>query len=487
MNASIKNSRVLQAIEALKVGDRRSAIALLGAEIRDGAGSGERWRSISRLAFDIGAIDIGLEASLRFSRTSPVTLERLLHYWGDLANYGRTDMASSAVEKLSSAYREHPAVAHFMGTIAGERGDFVEAEKCYRRALASSPYLPQTWFALAMIKTFEPGDKDLIAMERLEVGMSKAEPTLYARFLYALAKARHDLGDTDRAFALYSQGAQLRQKEAPYNGGAVEKFADDLIRSFTPENMARLQPSSMTERRSIFVNGLPRSGTTLVEQILTSHSEVTDGAEINLFRAALIPTRDYSFIGAMNYQQRLGDGGDPWGDIARDYYDMLSMRFQSRGIVVDKTLGQSHFMGLIMHALPSSNVIWMRRNPEDTALSCYRNFFSSSIPWSWSMTDIGHYFRIEDRLHAHWAALFPERILTVAYEDLVSNPDDWIPRILKHSGLSDEPGVYAFHENKRSVRTASVQQVRRPISTDRIGSARGHEPYLAEFWAAYDT
>lgn len=103
------------------------------------------------------------------------------------------------------------------------------------------------------------------------------------------------------------------------------------------------------------------------------------------------------------------------------------------------------------------------------------------------MTDIGHYFRIEDRLHAHWAALFPERILTVAYEDLVSNPDDWIPKILTHSGLGGEPGVYAFHENKRSVRTASVQQVRSPISTDRIGSARGHEPYLARFRAAYDT
>jgi hypothetical protein len=144
-------------------------------------------------------------------------------------------------------------------------------------------------------------------------------------------------------------------------------------------------------------------------------------------------------------------------------------------------------MGLILHALPSSNVIWMRRSPEDTALSCYRNFFSSPIPWSWSFTDIAHYFRLEDRLHAHWAALFPERILTVAYEDLVRNPKDWIPRILKHSGLSDEPGVYAFHENKRSVRTASVQQVRRPISTDRIGSARGHEPHLAQFWAAYDT
>lgn len=485
MNPSIQNSYVLQAIEALKIGDRSSAITLLKSELRSGPASGDRWRSISKLAFDIGAIDIGLEASLRFSQTSPVTLDRLLHYWGDLANYGRTEIASTAIAKLSLSQRQQPNIAHFLGTIAGQDGDFEKAQRYYREALSKTPHLPQTWFALSMIKTFTQGDDDLAVMEQLQAGMSKADPALYARFLYALAKARHDLGDTDRAFALYAKGAQLRQKEAPYNRDAVEKFADRLCQDFTPDNIARLQPSSVNERRSIFVNGLPRSGTTLVEQILASHSQVVDGAEINLFRAALIPTRDYSFTGAANYQQRLGEGQDPWGAVARDYYDMLAIRFRTSGIIVDKTLSQSHFMGLIMHTLPTANVIWMRRKPEDTALSCYRSFFSSAIPWSWSLTDIAHYFRIEDRLYAHWTALFPDRILTVPYEELVRDPKIWIPKILAHSGLDEEAQVYSFHETKRSVRTASVQQVRGPISTNRIDSAKAYERHLAPFLNAY--
>jgi hypothetical protein len=138
-----------------------------------------------------------------------------------------------------------------------------------------------------------------------------------------------------------------------------------------------------------------------------------------------------------------------------------------------------------MQALPSAKVIWMRRKPEDTALSCYRSFFSSAIPWSWSLTDTSHYFRVEDRLYTHWSALFPDRILTVPYEELVREPKVWIPKILAHAVLDDEPQVYDFHETKRSVRTASVQQVRGPISTARIGSARAYERHLAPFLNAY--
>jgi tetratricopeptide (TPR) repeat protein len=485
MRDDLEKSNVLKAIEALKRGDRGSAVGLLYAELNDASGAGDRWRSISRLAFDIGAIDIGLEASRRFSCTQPITLERLMHYWGDLANYGRTALAGAAAKELPAAARAHPVVQHFLGTIAGQKGDFAMAEQHFRSALAMTPGLPQTWFALAMIKTFEAGDDDFQAMQRLRPSMAKAEPALHARFLYALAKACHDVGDTDTAFAHYSQGAALRQREMPYNAMATEKFAAELIRDFTPQNMARLTPGRSPQQRSLFVNGLPRSGTTLVEQILTSHSQVADGAEINLFRAALIPTRDYSYAGAAGYQQRMGAGADPWGRVAGAYHKMLSMRFQTPGLVVDKTLSQSHFMGLIMHALPSARVIWMRRRPEDTALSCFRNFFSSPIPWSWSLIDMAHYFRIEDRLYAHWKALFPLRILTVEYEDLVRDPALWIPEILTHCGLEEEPGVYAFHQNKRSVRTASVQQVRSAISTSRVGSAEAYSRHLSPFTNAY--
>jgi len=479
-------SRILLAIDALRRFDRGAAAALLADELRHGPATGERWRSAGKLALTIGEIDIAVECARRYSRTTPMTLPRLLHYWSELASSGRLDEALAEAMRLPPATRDDPNVLHFLGTTAGERGDFVAAEEHYRRALTRAPTLFQTWFALAMIKTFTPDDPDLAAMERLRSQAARAEPAIQARFLYGLAKAWSDCGEYDRSFALYDEGAALCRQEQPFNAAALSGFADRLIAQMTPESLARLTPSSERTSRALFVNGLPRSGTTLVEQILASHSMVSDGDELNLLRAALIPTGDYSFAGALAYQQRGAARPDPWGDLARDYHRMIAMRFGTKGRIVDKTLSQSHYMGLLLHALPGAKVVWMRRNPADTALSCYRSFFTAPIGWSWSLETIAQFFRIEDRLYRHWSALFPDRILTVHYEDLVRDPKRRIAGILAHFGLPDEPQVRDFHKTRRSVRTASVQQVRAPISTNRVGAAEAYGRHLDAFRRVYE-
>lgn len=477
-------SRVFEAIEALKSFDRERAARLLELELRDGPGEGDRWRSVGRLAARIGEIDTAVEAARRLAATQPPTIDRLLHYWGELATFGRTDQALAEVARLPASAREHPALLHFLGITAGEQGDFARAEALYRQALRASPNLPQTWFALAMIKRFSADDPDIEAMEGLRPTFERAEPSLRARFLYGLAKAWHDAGDSARAFALYSEGAALRRAEERYDRASAERQVESLIANFTLEAMRGLIPSRHAGNRAIFVNGLPRSGSTLVEQILTSHSAVSDGGEIGLMRAALIPTGDYSLQGARRYEQRHG-GPDPWGAIAAAYERMIGMRFGGTGRIVDKTLVQSRLMGLLLHALPDARILWMRRRPEDAALSCFRTYFTDSVAWSWSLADIGHFFRLEDRLYEHWTGLFGDRILTVPYEDLVGDPGAWIPRIVDHVGLPIEPQVFDFHTTRRSVRTASVQQVRAPISTSRIGAGARDAAHMSEFHAAY--
>ena len=484
MQVQPQQSRILRAVSALQALDREAAVRLLQDELRDGPATGDRWKSVSMLAGQIGEIKIALEASQRYSRTAPQTLERLLHHWGELAGYDRIEEARREVRKLPAQVREHPGVLHFLGTMAGQEGEFAKAEDYYRRAIAHSPYVPQTWFALSMIKTFAPGDADLAAMERLAPQMAGAEPSLQARFLYGMAKAHHDCGDFDRAWALYAQGAALRKLEEKWDPERLERFSEALVGEFTAETAGALTPVGQPHRRALFVNGLPRSGTTLVDQILVSHSQVADGGEVNLLRAALIPTGDHSFGGALAYQQRFA-GGDPWGALAADYFRMLEMRFRTNRLVVDKTLGQSHFMGLLLHMLPDARVIWMRRNPEDVALSCFRNFFSSQIPWSWSFEDIARFFNVEDQLFAHWTSQFPERILVVPYEQMVREPDAWVDRILDHAGLESEPQVREFHKTRRSVKTASVSQVRQPISTSRIGLSQAYDRQLEPFRAIY--
>lgn len=475
---------ILQAIEALQQGDKQGAVRFITEDLRTGPPNGERWRSLSKLAAHIGEIDLAIEASLRHSQTEPVTLDRLIGHWGTLASFGRSGEGVEAAHKLPAAAQAQPALLHFLGSIASEQGDFALAEDYFRRALAVYPNAPQTWFALTMIKTFTPDDPDIVAMSRLESSIGQADPQTQARYFYGMAKAHDDLGDIEKSFDYYARGAALRRLDQPYDVAEMTAFVDGLIRDFTPARMASLRPSQFEGQRAIFVNGLPRSGTTLVEQILASHSKVVDGGEFNLARAALTPTVDYSFAGAMRWQDRAGSD-DPWGDIARDYHRMLGMRFPKPGLVVDKTLSQSTLMGLMLHSMPDARIIWMRRRPEDSALSSYRSFFTSQVPWSWSLTDIGAHYREEDRLFDHWVKHFGDRILVVPYEELTREPEQWIPRLLAHAGLEDEPQVRDFHLTRRGVRTASVKQVRSPITTKRIGAAERYQDQLRPFFDAY--
>jgi tetratricopeptide (TPR) repeat protein len=485
MVLNARKPRILRAIEHLQRGERDEAVYLLREEVRFGPAVGDGWRSFSKLAAQIGEVALALEASKRFAATPPIRLDRLLEHCGLLAANGRSDEAAAMIAPLPDAAKQQPSVLHFLGVLAAERGAFAEAEQRYREAIARQRLSPQSWFALAMIRRFTADDVDLAEMERLQPEMARLDPSLYARFLYGLAKAWSDAGDAAKAFALYEQGAAIRRTGERFDAGGNRRFIEKLIADWTPEALERLVPSCARSSRAIFVNGLPRSGTTLMEQILTSHSEVADGGEINLIRAALLSTLDYSLAGALAYQERIAAQGDPWGKVAATYHRLLGERFGSEGLVVDKTLAQSHFMGLLLHALPDARVVWMRRDPEDVALSCFRSFFTSAIPWSWSFEDIAEFMKGEDRLFAHWTTLFPDSILVVPYEDLVREPELWINRVLDHAGLPRESRVLEFHESRRPVRTASVQQVRSPMTTSRIGQAAGFAAQMASFRCAY--
>lgn len=478
------SSRILDAVAALENGNRRLAGALIAEELKNGEISGDRWASVQRLATRIGEIDLAIEASRRFAFTEPVRLERFLGHCGALAEIGRAGQALELLDQLPDQLQGHPGVLHLRGTIASESGDAERAAKLLRQSLQAAPGSPHAWFALTMLKEFTRDDADFAAMVALESQVERFDPHTRARYQYALAKALIDMGEIDEGFARYAKGAAIRREVEAYDRDRQEAATDAVIREFTPEALAKLTPSRFEGQRSIFVTGMPRSGTTLVESILASHSGISDGAEVNYLQSALIPTGDQSLQGAIAYQRR-SSSDDPWGEIADDYHRMVNMRFRPGGKVVDKTLSQSLLMGLLLHAMPDARVIWLRRRPEDVALSAYRAYFTSSVKWSWSLEDIAHQMRLEDRLHAHWQELFPERILTVPYEELVAEPANWSVRLLAHVGMEMEPQVLDFHQSRRSVRTASVQQVRSAISTDAVGKADRFADQMAPFRAAY--
>ncbi len=279
------------------------------------------------------------------------------------------DEAAAELQRLPPAARSHQTVQHFFGTMAAQRGAFAEAEAHFRQALEGSQPMPHSWLALSTIKSFAPNDPDIAEMERKRQRMTASGGDMAARFHYALGKAWHDAGEYDRAFASYAAGAELRRDAAAYDATAMAARVERTIAQTPREALDRLVPSGERQARTIVVNGLPRSGTTLVEQILTSHSRVADGGETTLFHAALLPTADASLAGALAYQDR--GGTDPWGRLARNYHRMTAARFRTDLLTVDKTLLQSLHMGLLCTRSPiprSSGCGGIRRTPRSPAI-----------------------------------------------------------------------------------------------------------------------
>ncbi|MBW0144506.1 sulfotransferase [Sphingomicrobium sp. B8] len=195
-----------------------------------------------------------------------------------------------------------------------------------------------------------------------------------------------------------------------------------------------------------------------------------DGSdEVDAFTRCLLdlPTPDHA--GAMAYQSARVSA-DPWGDVARTYHRLLNEHFGSaNSMLVDKTLLQSHLTGLL-HAMPDAKIVWMRRTPEDVAWSCFKTLFVPSTPWSWQLEDIAHFMKLEDQMFRHWTTLFPDRIYSMHYEQLVRDPDNSITLVLKWLGLDDEEAVHHPEQARRYVKTASLVQVQQKIE------ARGRLP-----------
>ncbi|MEN3972328.1 sulfotransferase [Sphingomicrobium sp. XHP0235] len=476
---------LVQAIDALQAGDRDSALALFAQELREGPETGDRWRSVAMVARKIGETRLAIEAARRFAATQPQTLQRILFYWDMLATLGREDEVEREAKHLSPATRNQASIQHLLGTIAAGRGDNRAAEEHFRAAIAAPGFAPTSWFALSMIKSFGPDDPDISAMEKDLAAARDLPDDAAARYRYALGKAYLDSGEVDRAMKHYRAGASIRRRSETYDRAAIERQVDTIISDFDAAALSSLMPSRYEGSRALFVNGVPRSGSTLVEQILTSHSAVEDGGEISLIDAALLPLGGPRIDLARSYEQRAGSS-DPWGTLAAKYEQLLEQRFGADGLIVDKTLLQSNNTGLLLHMLPDARMVWMKRNPRDAAWSTYRNYFTGALPFSWDLGDIGHFYRMQDRLHEHWTALFPDRIRTLQYEELVKQPETHIRDLAAFYGLGFEDAMLHPHRTERSVRTASVSQVRAPIHERAVRQSSDIDAYLEAFDAVYD-
>ena len=268
-----------------------------------------------------------------------------------------------------------------------------------------------------------------------------------------------------------------------FDRAADDQLIDDALADWSGAKVDRFgEQVKVGDARPIFVTGLPRSGTTLVEQILASNSEVAGGEELSLFR---LIGQDIGGLSHGDLQRLIAGGGDPQ-DLRDLYHHLLAERFPQTGRVVDKTLAASRNLGILASLFPDAPIIWLRRDPLDCAWSAFRTYFVRSVDWSWSLESIADYFRNEDRLFDHWTRELGERILVVPFADLVANPRHWTELITRHAGLVMEDSQLTPHLSDRAVITASATQVREAVHTRGVGSAEPYRAYLAPFLERYE-
>lgn len=352
-------------------------------------------------------------------------------------------------------------------------GRLDEARRELERAIALAPGTAEFYRTLSTMKRFGPDDPQLAAMQALADDRSALGDDERMQLHFALAKAHADIGLHDSAFRHLEAANLLRRRQISYDEAAILGQFERIATAFTPELLRRLAGCGDPSALPVFIVGMPRSGTTLVEQVLASHPSVFGAGEIGDLEAVVAGLDGGAWfpegIASMN--------GEQVRRIGADYRDRIASLAPSAPRITDKLLTNFRFIGLIHLALPNARIVHVRRDPVDTCLSCFFRLFGGELPFAYDLAELGRYYRAYTSLMAHWRSVLPEgAMIEVQYEDLVTDFAAQARRLVAYCGLEWDDRCSAFHETRRPVTTSSATQVRQPIYRSSIDQWRryGH-------------
>jgi tetratricopeptide (TPR) repeat protein len=366
-----------------------------------------------------------------------------------------------------------------MGNVLKEIGRLQEAERAYLDSIRLDPTIAGVYLNLADLTKFSPGHPLLAAMETFAQKGESLSRTDRLQLNFALGKVYADLKDYDRSFTCLIRANAAKRAKISYDEASTMALFDRIEAIFTRDLIAAKSGGGDLSSRPIFVIGMPRSGTTLVEQIIASHPNAFGGGELQTLNDVVLAIRDVDgetasfpeFVAAIDRPALTGIGAQ--------YISRLREVAVQGEWVTDKMPSNYYFAGLIHLALPNAKIIHCRRNPIDTCVSCFSKLFSAEQNHTYDLGELGRYYRRYERLMAHWRGVLPAgRILEVQYEDVVADLGGQARRIIAHCGLAWDARCLAFHNTERPVRTASAAQVREPIYRSAIGRWRAYEKHL---------
>ena len=431
------------------------------------------WRGLARVhseRADYHGAEAAAERALALAPDNPDcwTLLGTVQAWGL-----RPEKARESFERALSIKANQPRVALSLGHVLKTVGERAACERAYRRAIELEPDLGEAYWSLADLKNYAFSDEEV---QRMEAGITRnrGDWAQRAAFCFALGKALEDRGDWSGAFRHYAQGNAVKHSADPFDSPALTERRRRIAAVCTAEFLASRAPSGAAAVKPIFVVGMPRSGSTLIEQILASHSAVQGTMELPQMPA---------------YAKELETkGGYPDALSAMRPVDFraLGERYlletqPYRGDAewfIDKMPNNFLHIGLIHAMLPGAIFIDARRHPLDCCCSLFKQNFARGQTFSYDLEALGAYYRDYLAMMQHWQAVLPGRVLHVQHEALVEDTEAQVRRLLAHCGLPFEEACLRFHETKRAVRTASAEQVRQPINRRGIGVWRRFEAHL---------
>ena len=463
-------------LQALERGGE--AIGAYQRAIAIAPGQAEAHIALGALLHDLGRGEAAIDAYRRALELKPANAGVHVRLGVTLQALGRHEAAIDAY-RAALALREDNAEAHVSLAVAQqELGRSAEAAASIDRSLAIDPACARAWFVRSDLKTFAQSDPDIAAMETLLASADARRLGADDRldFEFALGKAWMDVGEPDRAFARLDAGNRRMRASLGYDVASDVARFETIARAFPPELMRRLAGEGEPSDRPIFVVGMPRSGTTLVEQILASHPEVHGAGELNLLNEVAGSALPAPSPGLSRRTLAA------WGTT---YATRVAALAPGKRRVVDKMPSNFQFAGLIGLMLPNARIIHCRRDPIDTCLSCYSKKFAGRQDFAYDLGELGRYYRAYAALMDHWRGLLPsDRLLEVAYEDLVDDLPAQARRLIGFLGLDWDDACLDFHRTSRAVRTASVNQVRQPIYRTSVARWRPYAAHLGPLLAA---
>jgi tetratricopeptide (TPR) repeat protein len=404
---------------------------------------------------------------------------------------GKTEAAIVHFERAVALLPSFADAHNNLGSALREVGKVEEAAGPIARAVDLDPKNGSYYYNLAQSKRFKDDDPTLAHMRQLAQEIDSVSPEHHVPLYFALAKAYADLGDHEHSFHYILKGSNLRRKSSSYNEADVLGRLERIRSVFTAELIREKQGIGEPSCVPVFIVGMPRSGTTLLEQIVASHPKIFGAGELSEIPRLADKLR--SPDGARFPETMLSSTREQLRQLGADYVHAVRSMAPAAERISDKLPGNFAHVGLIHLALPNARIIHTRRDLRDTALSCFSILFPpGNLEFTYDLAELGRFCRAYRTLMEHWREVLPCGVmLEVQYEELVDNLEEHARRIVAHCGLEWDDRCLSFHETERPVRTASVTQVRSPIYHSSIGRWRRYErqlqPLLRELAAAPST